>query len=279
MRALLKLFVTATAALAWTAGVPPEPPPRAAPPPPAAACVDLRPAPGTRAEPPEVVVVEEGAAPVPAPPEKPIPLAVVAVDGETGEVLLPEAGRGEARPGTEAAVEVAMQAPAGYVAQKAYSIDGYVSRRAERVRVLAPLRREAEVTLQVLDATGRPVRGARVTSVRMGGGEPSVYSWTERHVIEPPEPELPLPEPALPEAEGEPVAFRADPTDGDGWTRVRGVPALLDERFWIAAAEGDREGFVGLATGALRERHVLELRLPRGVTSVEVLDRLGGCFA
>jgi hypothetical protein len=290
MRALLKLFVLATVTTAWTAGSSPEAKRRAHP---ATAehsrGVRLSRTPGSDGQ--AGVAGQPLAAPAACGcPDVQIPLEVVAVDGETGHVL-DALARGERYAGSVAEVSASVPVPDGYVADSfgQTRAQGYVSRRAERARVLVPLRREAEVHVQVLDAMARPVSGARVTGVRMGGAEPTIWDWAPGEDVElappPPgdEPEIPeeeIFEIPMPDERGDGAAvpFRSDPTRRDGWTRVRGIPALLEEQYWIVAAHGLSETFTGLNIGALRERHVLEVRLPPRATSVGSPECWGRAF-
>jgi hypothetical protein len=74
---------------------------------------------------------------------------------------------------------------------------------------------------------------------------------------------------------------RAGPTGGDGWTRVRGVPHLLDERYWIVARRREVEAFTDVVLGAFGERHTAEIRLPvasrRAVETNSAIGLCGGC--
>ncbi len=195
-----------------------------------------------------------------------VPLDVIIVDGEDGTLLrcattsVPRAAKGSVR--------IQVDPYDGYVADRrdAHDIEGYASRRADRVRVVVPLRREADIRLRVVDATGCPVKGARLGGVHRGGEAPQfwtldaplgegVVGW--------------LPGPSLPDA-------WAGPTDRDGWTRIRGVPHLLDEQYWVIVGASSRAAFTGFRLGAFGERYEAEVRLPAASTQAWGSFSIGG---
>jgi len=163
-----------------------------------------------------------------------VPVDVVVVDGENGAPLghvaafVPRAPRGE--------VTIFGLACRGYVADSPAErvVEGALSRRADRVRVVVPLRREARIRVRVVEGDGRPVRGARVTGAYLGGST----------------------------ATGAPVPTAGSgPSGADGWLRVKGVPHLLDERAWIAVGNADEEAIVDVRLGDFGEEYAVEARL------------------
>jgi hypothetical protein len=196
-----------------------------------------------------------------------VPIDVVAVDGEDGTVFrcattsVPRSATGSVR--------IKVDPYDGYVADRrdAYDVEGYASRRADRVRVVVPLRREADLRIRVVDA-GRPVKGARLGGVHWGGGAPQF--WTEGALdVEPPSEVVWLTGPSLPDVS-------AGPTDRDGWTRIRGVPHLLDEQYWVVVGASSRAASTGFRLGAFGERHEAEVRLPAASTETVVSFGIGG---
>jgi len=284
MRVLLRMSVLLTAALAWTAsGSSPQrarasrvaAPDRDAPW--LAPAAEPASAPAAEARPVVEVATKDGEwEPVPAEAVDAdgewVPLDVVAVDGESGSALqadrfvtaesrlreAPPMWRSPSRvkPADEASVSINVVSPDGYLGMCA-SATGYVSRRAERVRVLAPLRREAAVSVRAVDTAGRPITGARVVGITIGGSAPSRPVEVIPEEIR----EDVCLEPIIEVDLGSPVPFGAPRTDKDGWTRIRGIPHLLDERYWIVAESGALQGFADLLLGA-SESYEAEIRLP-----------------
>jgi hypothetical protein len=285
MRALLSVFVLATAAVAWAVTAHGTAPARAACRP-----LDGAAARGFPGEPPAAPSVEEApvadgevpAAPAEhagalgivlhAPPVDAVDVEVVLVDGETGDTIMSMWTNAERGP--EAIVAYRVDAPDRYVAEYgSREIKARVSRRAERLRVVEPLRREADIRVRVLDAAGRPVAGARVVEALRGGVPPGIVALD----APPPEPE-PEQIPEEPEVDRTPVAqARSSPTHADGWLRVRGVPHLLDERYWIVVGNGRSEAFAGVLLGGFGDRHVAEVELPVASTRPPVGPPGFGC--
>ncbi len=213
-----------------------------------------------------VGVVTEGA----LPGVELVPVDVVVVDGEDGTLL--RCATTSVPRGAMGSVRIQVDASDGYVAdcRDAHDIEGYASRRADRVRVVVPLRREADIRLRVVDAAGRPVKGARMSGVHRGGGAPLI--WAEAALDEDPPSESVvewLTGPSLRDA-------RADPTDRDGWTRIRGVAHLLDEQYWVVAGASSRAAFTGFRLGAFGERYEAEVRLPAASTQTVASLGIGG---
>lgn len=208
-----------------------------------------------------------------------IPLDLVTVDAETGgpagtaraavvaESMPPHPKEGEPAPtvwrsgthvrqGDRVRLGPSIAAAPGHVpdCEGSYRAVAYVSRRAERVRLTAPLRREADVRVRVIDAGGGAVGGARVKEVVLGGPEPRISHDGPVEEIVPDGEVLLGPGPVVP--------CRADPTDDTGWTQVHGIPHLLDERFWITAGTRDHESYTELTLGPFGSSHAAEIRLP-----------------
>lgn len=292
MRVLLPVFVLAAAAVAWAAGAHV----------PASARASARAAKGTPAEfpePPLALVAEkapgeDGEVPetseasasragavgivLHAPPAAPVDVEVVAVDGESGEVV--NSMWTDAERGPEAIVGYYVHAPEGYVAEaEPREIKTRVSRRAERLRVLEPLRREADIRVRVVDAGGRPVAGARVVEAFRGGGPPGIVALDAPPPEDEPEPEIP--EEADFEIRPPVQEARSSPGGADGWLRVRGIPHLLDERYWIVVGKGGSEAFVGVLLGSFGDRQSVEATLPvasrRPLTTNSAIGLCGGC--
>jgi hypothetical protein len=116
--------------------------------------------------------------------------------------------------------------------------------------VCIPLRREADLLVQVVDATGRPFTGALATELAMGVPEPELID----------DPGY-LSGVACLETRGWTRPGRADPSDAHGWRRLRGVPHFQDERYWILAETQDRAGYAGVALGVFGEKHAARVRL------------------
>jgi hypothetical protein len=217
----------------------------------------------------------------PDPPGRRIPFHLEIVDGESGAPLAPEPGTalekadgldpsdaGPWFPGsygalqaTNVSIEARLPAPEGYVAdaEGKYAGRGLVSRRATFLRLLAPLRHEADIRVRVVNSAGDPVRGARANGAYLGGPEPRVVEGSPDEIPEdcgPPDGTIDM-DFDRPET----ITCRSDPSGEDGWIRVRGLPHLLDERFWVVARADEREAFAGITLGALGERHEAEIRL------------------
>ncbi|MEN8150841.1 MAG: carboxypeptidase-like regulatory domain-containing protein [Planctomycetota bacterium] len=88
-----------------------------------------------------------------------------------------------------------------------FEVTGTVSIYAERVRVTIPVWPVAIVVVRVLDHEQNPVAGAVISSVSLSGRSRS---------------------------------FTADTTDADGWTFVRGIPALRGEAVGVKALANGR---------------------------------------
>lgn len=193
-----------------------------------------------------------------------IPVDVMVIDGENSDVL--RCVTEITRRGPNTHIKFDVLAPDGYVADSAgpRKFEAYVSSRAERLRVIEPLRREADICIRVLDPAGRPVEGAGLTEVLCGGFAPSIVALAAE--VPEDDEDLPIPETTIEEMQIDLRArvplVRAAPSGADGWMRVRGVPDLLDERYWIVARKGRREAFVDVLLGPLGQRHTLEVRLP-----------------
>jgi hypothetical protein len=293
MRVLLPVFVLAAAAVAWAAGAHGPASARAStrairgtgamefPQGPTEAR-DAEEAPGGDAEATEVPAWREGAVGIVVhpPPADAVDVEVVVVDGESGDVI--DSMWTDAERGPEAIVGYHVYAPDGYVAEaESREIKVRVSRRAERLRVVEPLRREADIRVRVVDTAGRPVAGACVVEALRGGGPPGIVAFE----APPPEEELPEPEPEVPE-EADDVRTRvprarSSPSGADGWLRVRGVPHLLDERYWIVLGKGGSEAFVDVLLGSFGDRHSVEATLPvascRPLTTNSAIGLCGGC--
>jgi hypothetical protein len=295
MRVLLKVFVLATAAVAWAAAshVPASARAavRAAPDGADAAYPPAAPdAPGAEnrtddhgegaegraeREPAVIAITLPGRAPVDA-----VPVSVVLVDGENGDEI--DSFTIGVERGPETHVEFRVAAPGGYVAETndLHQLKACVSRRAERLRVIEPLRREADIRVRVVGAGGRPVVGARVTEAFRGGGPPGIVALAS----EIPEVADEIPdEPPIVEIDlgaGVPLA-RSAPSGVDGWLRIRGVPHLLDERYWIVVGRGRSDAYVDVLLAAFGERHAVEVKLPlastRVVASSSAIGIGGGC--
>jgi hypothetical protein len=289
MRTPLRLFVLATAAMAWAASRPVPVWERArhtgsvaaaevvAPGPPAAEVRDA----GTDPESSAEVIATLGATATSDTGRDPAewaPLEVVVVVAESGAPVPmvrptvrsrparggPFDNGGSVQRGVRAEVIALVAPPEGFVADYGgkYENTAHVSRRAWNVRVLAPLRREAEISVRVVTADGQAAPGARVIRAIMGGSEPQVWPRVVE-IAEIPEPEIP--EEEFVEAEGgewEVVAAKSGPAGGDGWMRVRGLPHFLDERYWIIASAGKHEGFSGVTLGRFGEARTAVVRLP-----------------
>jgi hypothetical protein len=159
-------------------------------------------------------------------------------------------------------------APGGAVADQCgwYEHAGFVSRRAHGVRVVAPLRREAEIFVRVVTGEGRPVPDAKVIRTFMGGQEPRLESSEPRV---PPEElgEWVCEEELVEESRDEDLhasQAEADLAWSAGGVRVRGLPHLLDERYWIVVRAGSREGVAGMTLGPFGEVQTAVVRLSPG---------------
>ncbi|HEX5032774.1 MAG TPA: hypothetical protein VFX78_15120 [Candidatus Eisenbacteria bacterium] len=203
-----------------------------------------------------------------------VPLDLVVVNGETGTRVRPsatvvarsdETAKRNWRSSTHvrrcerAFVECKVEAPRGFVAadKGAYRGAAYTSRYAERARLVAPMRREADVRVRVVDTSGTPVKGAQVRAVLAAGPEPVFIACPPRGTP----PDVRVGATTEPCVDND-VPFEAKPTDSDGWTQLRGLPHLLDERFWIVVGNDDREGFAKVTLGAFGEGLTLQVRLP-----------------
>ncbi|MCK6461235.1 MAG: hypothetical protein L6Q95_15235 [Planctomycetes bacterium] len=143
--------------------------------------------------------------------------------------------------------------------------------------MIEPLRREADIRVRVVDAGGRPVAGARVVEALLGGGPPGIVALDAPLPEDEPEPEIPE-EPEIDIRAALPQA-RSSPSNADGWLRVRGVPHLLDERYWIVVGKERSEASAGVLLGPFGERQAVDVRLP--VASTRALSTSiglgGGC--
>jgi len=164
-------------------------------------------------------------------PGRGVPLEVSVIDAETGAILpgaRPHLVIGQTLEigldsvagrfrHADATVELRRRAnlkfrvdlPEGYALERpdAFRVTGVVSRYAQRVRVTIPAWPHALVVVRVLDHAHNPVPGAIVSSAS--------FTHSCRN-------------------------FTAEPTDADGWTRVRGIPALHGERVSLQARSGQR---------------------------------------
>jgi hypothetical protein len=166
-------------------------------------------------------------------------------------------GSSYATPCTPVNLAVTISAPDGYVADTgSYGGGAQVSRRARRLRLLAPLRREADVWVRVLDAAGGPVKGASATSAYLAGPEPRVVNCSPDEI-----PECGELDGVVESDTTKTIRCASEPTGEDGWTRARGIPHFLGERFWIIAGDGEREGFTGITLGGFGGRYDAEVRL------------------
>jgi len=274
MRVLLRVFVLATAAVAWAAA-------SRAPSSARASC--FRPASGTAVAWPAEGESRPGDGPLGtgqdregaagatrhgAPGLEIVPVEVQEADGVPVDVIIVDGGNGDVlqratstvQRGPEGSIAYDIAVPGGYVPDVTgpRQIKTHISRRADLVRVLEPLRREADIRVHVVDVAGRPVHGARVTEVLRAGGAPPIIALDS-------EDEPDLPEEGVPELDETGSALKlasADPTRADGWTRVRGVADLLDEHYWIVAGKAKSEAFADVRLGALGGRYTAEIRIP-----------------
>ena len=196
------------------------------------------------------------------------PLTAVAVDGETGAPIpgLASQAASHLAAGPERVARFEVQAPDGYVEalRGPQEVTAHVSRWAREVRVVAPLRREADIRVRVVNAAGEPAPGATVAAVYLAGPEPQFIPSDEL-------PEVVLVEDVPEEVvEGEgsgAIRHTSAPADDDGWIRVRGAPHLLDEHYWIVAGDEEHGGFAGITLGSFGERYEREIRLPEAPVS------------
>ena len=195
-----------------------------------------------------------------------IELRVLALDAESGaEVrrarwiprLGERTGNGVARvvaagPGRRMDLWWAVLAPTGYVAFDEVEVNGLVSRYATSLFAAYPLRREADVEVEVREADGRPARDADVTGVWVAGRGLDIWR-TER--------------------------FAA------GVLRIRDVPFLRGEPLSIYAAPPNRASRGASWSGALPEevgiptRGRIDLPLPEAVEPIGLGEGSGGCFS
>jgi len=195
------------------------------------------------------------------------PLTAVAVDGETGAPIagLASQAASHVAAGPDRVVRFEVQAPDGYVEalKGPRELKTYVSRYAREVRVVAPLRHEARIRVRVLNADGDPVPGAEITGIYMAGPEPSILPGGG-----PPEVELSDEVVEMESERGSFIECTAAPASDDGWIRVRGIPHLLDEHYWICAGDDEHEAYIGLTLGSFGENYEREIRLPAEPTMV-----------
>jgi hypothetical protein len=136
------------------------------------------------------------------------------------------------RKGAKEVLKLSIQPPTGFALEDAagFQAKGTISRFAEGVRVVVPLRPAIEVLVVVTEPDGRPAPGVRVFNLHVGGTRRSV---------------------------------RAGPTDREGQCRVRGVPEIWGELVRVEVVKNGRQAHSDKRRiERWGERIRLEARLP-----------------